>query len=95
MNRIEDQGVGSDGFAAIDGVVAEEEDVSLAKMGVDDDGVVRRLRMACRRQTGEQHGFWRRRSAEMTSGRYCDGDHAWIIAGLFFVEWLSPPMAGV
>jgi hypothetical protein len=36
---VEDQGVGADGFTPVDGVVAEEEDVALAEVGVDDDGV--------------------------------------------------------
>jgi hypothetical protein len=37
---VEDEGIGADGFAAVDGVVAEEQDVSGAEMGIDDDGVL-------------------------------------------------------
>ena len=38
-DRVEDQPIVADGFAAIDGVVAEEQDVALAQMRVDHDGV--------------------------------------------------------
>ena len=37
---VEDQRVIADSFAAIDGVVAEEQHIALAEMSVDDDGVL-------------------------------------------------------
>ena len=36
---VEDQGVVADGFAAVDGVVAKEENTASAEVRVDDDGV--------------------------------------------------------
>ena len=37
---VEDQGVGSDGFAAVDGVVGEEQYIAFAQMRIDYDGVL-------------------------------------------------------
>ena len=38
---IEDEGVGSDGLTAINGIIAEEQDVALAEVRVNNDGVFR------------------------------------------------------
>ena len=38
-DSVEDEGVVADGFAAIDGVVAEEENAAVAEVRVDHDGV--------------------------------------------------------
>ena len=39
-NRIEDQVVAADSFAAVDGVIGEEKHIPGAKVGVDDNGVL-------------------------------------------------------
>ncbi len=37
---VEDQGVGADGFAAIDGIVGEQQHVALAEASLDDGGTL-------------------------------------------------------
>jgi len=39
QNGIEDQWIGADGFAAINGIIAEEQHVALTEVSVDDDGM--------------------------------------------------------
>ena len=59
---VEDQRVAADGFAAVDGVVAEEQHVALAEVCIDDDGVFGDG-IAFVQQAGEQAASWRLRSA--------------------------------
>jgi len=86
---VEDQGVGADGFAAVDGIVGEEEDVAFAEMGVDDDGVLGDG-AAFIEQAGDEQGF-RVGEAQDDFGpvlRWDDGD---VVAHLFFIEFARLP----
>ncbi len=39
QDGVEDERVGADGFAAIDGIVGEEKHIAFTEMGIDDDCV--------------------------------------------------------
>ena len=86
---VEDQGVVADGFAAVDGVVGEEQDVALAEVGVYDNGVLGDGGGVVE-ETGEEHGLGVGESQDDVRPEL-RRDYGGVVAGLVFVELARLP----
>src|SRR4029077_3500318 len=89
QNRVEHQPITSDCLAAVYRVVGEEQHRTLTEVRVDNDCVLRN-RSALVEQSIEQQGL-RVRKAQDHFGSKLEGNDQWIVANLFFIQFLSFP----